>query len=432
MDSIGLNGIRQISINETGGNAANEESAYLTVNEYDELNQCIEQNKLERKFFVREVDNTLQIINYVGYIHLSTAAIEILPKFCRLDKKKAQEKLFEMVETVYQGGDEPITSATTISELNDSQCNWFELIASVFADKLKKGLMKGAVSAYVQVENNQPFLRGRLLISKHITNIVGTTGKAYCQYDEFSMDNMLNRILKQAVNLLIGKVGNAKTLNLLKFCLRCFADVDDIRSKVAELEKVKIDRTNHRFLAAFNLAKLLLAGRSTINAAGKSSSFALLFRMDDLFEKYITSVMKKCSKYEVIAQEKRYNLAADSEGNHKCFFIEPDIVVRQGSKELIIDTKWKCIGSQYGPAREDYFQMYVYLTRYNAADTGILLYPHMNGCDNEGQLKSYDLQGISHSVKNKRLLIYTINYENSVEDIQKKLEAMIETGLSGG
>ncbi|WP_322353668.1 5-methylcytosine restriction system specificity protein McrC [Bacillus toyonensis] len=47
------------------------------------------------------------------------------------------------------------------------------------------------------------------------------------------------------------------------------------------------------------------------------------------------------------------------------------------SKHLLINTKWKSkmFGNRLGMKRIDLFQMYAYLTRYDCAQTAILIYP---------------------------------------------------------
>ncbi|GMA98823.1 hypothetical protein [Pelosinus sp. IPA-1] len=391
----------------------------LTNREANEMASYIKQSNLDNCNFVWG-RQSLRIINYVGYIRLSTVAIEILPKTGTATGEHSRKVLLDMLyHSRYCEVD-----YSAISELKDVKHNLFEIFGYLFAENLKKELLRGAAASYMLVENNLTVLKGRLQVSKQISNLCRGTGKAYCQYDEFTIDNALNRILKWAALYLIHKVRNERTVALLKFCLLHFDEVDGREVSSVHLDRVKFDRTNQRFLNAFTLAKMFLLDRSPISSTGTNQNFALLFSMSDLFEKYISVVMKRYIDYQVYAQHAKYKLLVNERTERGTYSLQPDLVLCDNECEkLIVDTKWKAISDssfRHGVKREDYFQMYAYLTRYSTVDTVILLYPHNSNITRGSaqMLESYYLEDQPY----KRLRVYTVDYEcieKTVEDLKK-------------
>lgn len=397
----------------------------LTSREADELASYIKQSNLDNCHFVWSRQG-LRIINYVGYIRLSTVAIEILPKTGIATGEHGRKVLLDMLyHSRYSEVD-----YSAISELKDIKHNLFEIFGYLFAENLKKELLKGATASYMLVENNLAVLKGRLQLSKQIGNICRGTGKAYCQYDEFIIDNVLNRILKWAALYLIHKVQNEQTLSLLKFCLLHFDEVDVREVTSTHLNRVKFDRTNQRFINAFTLAKMFLLDRSPTSSTGKSQNFALLFNMSDLFEKYISVVMKHYLEYQIFAQQMKYKLLINERTERGTYYLQPDLVLCDNECErLIVDTKWKVISDNFfrrGVKREDYFQMYAYLTRYSTVSTALLLYPHNSNITlGAGQmLESYYLE----DQPNKRLRVYAVEYE-SLEKTVENLKMIVRENL---
>lgn len=397
----------------------------LTMKEADELARYIDRSNLKKSNFMWG-RHGLRIVNYVGYIRLSTVGIEVLPKTGLATGEHSRKVLLDLL---YHSGYCNV-AYSAISELKDIKHNLFEIFGYLFAENLKRELLKGAVAAYVSTENNLPVLKGKLLINKHLTNVIRGTAKAYCQYDEFSIDNLLNRILKMAAAYLLHKVRNEKTLTLLKFCLLHFDEVDENQVMLSDFDKVKFDRTNNRFFVSFTLAKLLLLGRSSVSSVGSNQNFALLFSMNELFERYISVQTRRHIDYNVHLQHARYKLLVNEKTNYGVYTLKPDIVISDDEQEfLIIDTKWKAVSDKYfrhGVSREDYFQMYAYLTRYKAVETVILLYPHnSNVSSGPAQcLESYYLDGQPE----KKLKVYTVDYEDVGRTIDN-LKAIVNENI---
>lgn len=386
----------------------------LTLAEAKELREYIKTQKLERQYFLWSLES-LKIINYVGFIQLSTVSIEILPKVS--SQKNPREVLLKMlIVSRYLDID-----YSPLASLQLAKRNLFEIFGYIFALRLKQELFYGIYSTYQECEDNLSFQKGKIVFSRQINNAMKHIPKAYCNYHEFTADNEMNRLFKFVINLLLRKIRTAKTLDLLRYCLLNFPNVSDVTPNIIDADKVFFDRTNQRFYPSFSLAKIFLANCSTVSTAGGYFSFSILFKMNDLFERYVSIVAKKAlTSYKVNLQHKEIKLLINEKTNKGVFWLKPDIVVESESNQLIIDTKWKVISSQYfrhGVARDDYFQMYAYLTRYASAQGAILLYPYNESIASGpgAPLESYFLENND----TKKLKVYSISWDDSEKTTQE-------------
>ena len=165
---------------------------------------------------------------------------------------------------------------------------------------------------------------------------------------------------------------------------------------------------------------MILNGYSSTGNKGDNKSFAILFEMNEVYERYIINLLSiHLENYIVHSQHTKYKL------------LKPDIVIEHNKKyKIIIDTKWKMVDSntiRHGVKREDFYQMYAYLTKYKDANAAILLYPSNENIHNndEGYLESWFLE----DEKSKKIRVYNIDIDNE-ENTVKKLRNIIQSNLN--
>ena len=396
----------------------------INEKEAEELESYIAIKDLERDNVVWG-RNTITFINYVGYIRLSTVDIEILPKISinNNDNELGRKALLNMLS---KSGKIKV-KFSDISSLNLYKMNLNEILSYLFAYKLQRELVKGPYKEYVYVEENSSVLKGSLLVKQQIINISSCVPKAYCRYEEFSMDNSLNQILNYCVKILLKEVGNRETIKLLRYAESCFVDITQGEINDFEIASYKFNRLNSRFNEVFILAKMIIKGYSALGNSGASKAFSILFKMNEVFERYITNLLNRSFEVGIIhPQHFKYKLLVNEDTDKGIFKLIPDIVIEQnGIEELIIDIKWKNISSSYnrhGVKREDLYQMYAYLTRYPNVKKVILLYPENENVDYKG--KSYLESWYLDNNESKKIRVYTVNLEseeNTINSLEKIL-----------
>lgn len=394
----------------------------ITREEADELYKFIVKNKLDEDNIIWGRKG-ITFINYVGYIKLPKFSIEILPKIDinSVEPDKCRKALLNMLQKCGLIK----VNYSEIGLLNNYHQNLNEILAYLFAKTLQSELVKGAYLEYITREENTNALKGKLLITKHITNIAENKNKAYCGFEELCIDNSLNQIFKQCIMKLIRNVKNSETIKILKHCLGNLVDVTDREINYSEIQSYDFSRLNIRFEPVYILAKMLISGYSSTGSKGEEKSFSILFKMNEVFEKYVAKILyENITNCQVHVQHNKYKLMIKEGKNTGVFQLKPDIVFESnGKQKLLIDTKWKRIDSssnRHSVKREDLYQMYAYLTRYPDAECVILLYPHNEFINKESGevLESWYLE----NMPDKKIRVYSIELSDERKTVQKLMK----------
>ena len=353
----------------------------------------------------------IRALNYVGVVQVPGLVIEVLPKidnspedeagpFLRDDKQalRAQHNLLYMLSFTRKI---PIRDRD-LASLRLQRLPLLEALIMIFAEQLLGELGKGLDRSYVHREENARFLKGKLLLAKHIRHNAAHKERVFIGYDEFISDTWLNRILKAACRHLLGIAKSSSTQRRLREAMLHFADVSDHRIKEHHFAKVHLDRNTERFSTLLGFCKIVLKQSAATPSHGKTSTFSLLFPMEMLFEEFIAEFIRKHSEefglhrsmLHIQATHRiEYLLMNDRE--QKKFQLKPDIIIDSAPQrtKVIIDTKWKRLKSdkedaKNGVLQSDLYQLYAYAHRYDSPDN-VLLYPKVRGVT----AKTYTLVG---------------------------------------
>jgi len=196
-----------------------------------------------------------------------------------------------------------------------------------------------------------------------------------------------------------------KDKKLLKMCELVFDDVSFSKFDIDNLD-IHFNRLNGRFKDSFEFALLLLKKSIPMFDDGKKS-FAFLFDMNELFEKFIGQMIK--NNYDnVIIPNKNKKFGE--------LYLRPDII----KDNMIIDCKYKCITDDKIASREDRYQMYIYANNYDNMTHTMLLYPkHIDNIEKTIVL------GDNHKKVELKMrsidLYFNGGYEEYIEHMKKRL-----------
>ena len=401
----------------------------ITVEEADELNRYIIKESLKQSN-ISWGRNSITFINYVGFIKLSTVSIEILPKI-NISSKEHHKSRKALINILNKSGIIKF-NYSNVGMLNMYNMSLNEILTLIFAKTLQRELVKGPYLEYVNIEENSKALKGSIVVKEHIKNISSCRSDVYCRYEEFSMNNKLNQILNTCINKSIKDVKNSDTIKILNHLKVVYSDVSTIDITNKEAMDFKFTRLNSRFESSLLLAKMILNGYSSIGNKGDYKSFAILFEMNEVYERYITNLLSTyLDDYIVHPQHNKYKLLRNEKTSKNIFSLKPDIVIEDNKKyKIIIDTKWKKIDAntvRHGVKREDFYQMYAYLTKYEDANAAILLYPSNENIHNNGDqyLESWFLE----DEQSKKIRVYKIDLDNEEKTV-KKLINIIQSNLN--
>jgi len=319
---------------------------YENQNISDALALHVKNNKELHSYFSINFDG-IKPDNYCGFLHVDNQDYFIVPKITTEDKNL--DIFLYMLIYAY----DIKLSNDDLANFSNTKHRFFEIFIRHFSDKLLSEFKKGIFKKYITLEDNLKVLRGKYLIEKNFTNFYHQN--IYCEYDEFSMDNELNRFFLYAIKI-FKKFSSYQNLN------HCEMVLDEVELLHVDIDRhhIHFDRMNSRYKQSYELALMLLQKLIPLASSSINQSFAFLFDMSEVFEKFIGRIFQDIDSSTLLQVEKNF-------GNLK---LKPDIV----TKDCIIDTKYKKADSKGDISAQDKYQMFVYGTNFEMKDT-MLLYP---------------------------------------------------------
>ena len=317
----------------------------------------------------RTAKGRLKAGQVVGVLAIPGRTVEILPKIDGEDHavRMALVHMIDIARDLRVADGE-------IAALGTQRLDLLELLIRLFADRLRAALRNGLPRRYLACEEDLPFLRGRLDVIRQTTHLAVRPDRLACRFDELSENTPLNRVLKAAVKRLADRARTAANVRSLAELAARFESVGDSRAPLDE--QVGLDRTNAAFHNLYLLACLFLRGDWQSTASGSAPGFALLFPMNDLFEKFVGRSLKRAlPPGSVHLQHNHRHALADADG--PLFWLKPDVKIDTPDGVVILDTKWKRLKpdkENLGVEQADVYQMLAYGRAYEAKRL-ILLYP---------------------------------------------------------
>ncbi|MFW0743083.1 McrC family protein [Aliarcobacter butzleri] len=374
-----------------------------TIYEYEEIK---EENNRELKTHI--IDNsslhqyfkldwkTLKARQYCGILNFNNQDFYILPKIANRNDEKNLNIFIYMLMYAY----DVKLSNEQIASCANQKHTILEVFIQMFANELLQELKKGLYKEYLTKQDNLPVLKGKYLINENLKYNF-TKNKIYCEYDEFSPNNSLNQFFLYTVKYLQKFVKDKK---LLKQCELIFDEVEYKSVDINRLETINFNRLSVRFKISFEIALLLLRQSIPLFNQDKKS-FAFLFDMNVLFEKFIARMVKELDN----------NAKIQNQDNFRDLTLKPDIIL----KNQIIDTKYKRIKSIEDIKQSDKLQVFSYGINYKIENVMLLYAKHLDNI-------KYDLVLGKESIVNLKIRTIDLNfsannYKEYIDEIMERL-----------
>lgn len=395
---------------------------------------CLFAQSEKNENFIRHFKNQkrdfIKAQNYVGIIQTPYGTLEILPKCFRGDtlqeqgvsltkgeKQKQRENIksffkFETFQNQFKVKnptiqdftlfDTPQKSAqrflihclsffkqklikkSQISSIDTCNTPLLDVFMQMFCQELLEVCKKGIRHDYVTIEENRPYLKGKLLFSGQIQHNLVHKERFYTSSDEYIADIAPNRLIKSTLELINSKATSHATLTLINQCLEIFEEIPSS----GNIEGDFLSCTNSRHFSYYdNLlewCKLFLQGNSFSAYSGESKAYALLFPMEKLFESYVAHMFKQNNPNTTIHTQSSSQHLLYTKNNSPLFQLKPDLLfeIKEGEKKrkIIADTKWKPLKNaedkKHGIAQSDLYQVFAY-AHYHQAQEVWLIYPKL-------------------------------------------------------
>lgn len=333
------------------------------------LEQLSKQTGIEvLKPIVRNGQLQFQARQYVGVLRLGRRTIQIFPKIHRSyhQEQRYQEASRNLLIMLDYAGYLGIREVN-LAALERSQ-NWFEVLIYLFASHLQQEWQKTTYRSYQPVDAVLPVLKGKWQIAtqlrrpeqQHLFTVT---------YDEFTVDNPLNRVFRYVVEKLwqlTRDSNNRQSLTKLRYWMDEVTLLPVITTDMAK--QIQLSRLNKQYEPLLNLACLFLERLGVQLSASDVNTFSFVFDMNQLFERFITSFIQRhrneilpsyLEQCKLLPQGQRaVKYLANREGQ-RVFRLKPDLTFQVSDQfPVVMDIKYKQLNEsdrKLGIAESDFY-----------------------------------------------------------------------------
>ena len=308
--------------------------------------------------------------------------------------------------------------------------NIHDLFAAILICGVRAQIKAGLYRDYIPKEEVLPGLRGQIKIADTIRQKSRPQGKLVCVYDEFTENSPHNRVLKSIMLLLLHH-GDVKSENKKSLCklLLYFDDVSNIRPSEIHWDMLKYHRNNAAYRMLLEICRLVVEGLLLTTEAGEHKLAAWLSdeKIYYLYQRFVFAFYRR--NRPELAPSASYIKWDITQGEKSEYLptMQSDIILHNGKKTIIIDTKYYSKTMQSHREHTTYisqnlYQIYAYVTNYSKGTsgevTGVLLY-----AKTDEAITPYGEMVISGN----RIRLKTLDLNRSFSDICELLNSIADT-----
>lgn len=351
-----------------------------------------------------------------------------------IDRNKQIRNIYYMIAYASRSMEklQYIEKSEGMERFNNVSDLFSEILSEGVATQLKRGLYR----KYISVNESLTTLKGKLDINGTIGHRLKREMRLSCDHDEYSANNIFNRILKTAMSALIysGDVSD-KMRNKLKKDLLFFSRIDYIEPSAIRWDALVFEKQNQSYRLLMFVCRLILDNMLYSESGKQNVKIALTDIdvnkfMDKIYEKFILNYYDYHYKNRGIkASAKQIQWRLESDDDEFLPAMQTDITLRYGGKTLIIDAKYY---SHITVKRRDFdkrtyhsgnlYQIFTYVKNADVNDdksvSGMLLYAKTDE-DVIPENRDYKIAGNTVSV-------YTLDLNKDFADIASQLNKIAD------
>jgi len=270
-----------------------------------------------------------------------------------------------------------------------------DLLAWLFARRLRHQLGLGMPQEYVGQRDDLPMVRGRIEFARQATVLFGRPDVIACAWDDFTPNTALARLLRCATELLLTHVRLPGAAADLRDALAMLEEVEPVHplEALSAANNIRWSRLNARWRPCHDLALAVLRGLGREMHAGGTESFVFLLDMNSLFESYCSRWIERTSSAVVHEQVRLGTLLVSPTQK---LGQDADFLWHQGDEVWVGDAKYKRPVGEDWPKIDDVRQLICYgqlATKRHPNKTSRLMLLHpTTGDEMAEQWQTYDGQ----------------------------------------
>jgi 5-methylcytosine-specific restriction enzyme subunit McrC len=389
--------------------------------------------------------------SWVGVIAFSNFELQIKPK---LHAGSENSTLAEMLDFISDVHDLKIFRHRR-RNFDAEGFSLFDLTIASFADACEEVVLKGILADYVSTQDKLPVLRGRLMLLNQLKT--ARFDQLECLYDDQSTNIPENKLLLAALTACALKVRNRALASQVRRLAAIFEDaanIDDFQFDEAyALQRQNYNRLNAYYRRAHSLAALIMAGLShkDIFATGAPQCFSFLFKMSEVFEKFVTKLLTlelATINYKVHFQKEDSHIIWNAQTNTSHASLRPDILIENKARPgvfLPVDAKYKNYDAPFNDddgthlhddlaqkvTTPDIYQTFAYAHGFGHGQhalipTSIILYL---STASDATIKRIHVRRRLDDTVSGELIVVPINIENSLSALKQQRQTAVMTDL---
>lgn len=274
----------------------------------------------------------------------------------------------------------------------DEPSDTLDLLARIVAEEARAIARRGLARDYVGLEEELAAPRGRIDFQRSVARQTRRRGRLACAFDELSVDQPFNQILKATARLLLDSDQlSSRRRDEMAGVVVGLRKVSDIRAERSILGRIQIQGDLRRYRGALAVCDLVL-GCLLPSRHGRGSKFAEVLedevRMAAVFEEFLRNFYRlEQSDFSVGSEVMRWDAEAEVASWSLLPVMRTDITLRSAKRVVVADAKY--YASAFSGAGEKpklhsahLYQLFAYMEHADrgtgAVIDGLLVYPKVD------------------------------------------------------
>lgn len=216
----------------------------------------------------------------------------------------------------------------TPEDMGEEAFNQVEmLLSAILLQGITRQFRRGLYKEYVEGEGLLKVLRGKIDMHETIRLKTQVSRQIYCHYDEFSVNNIYNQVLKALCLLILQRERlSTKELKRFKRLLISFHEVEDISLNSIAWRKLSYEKNKFPYKMLIHIGYMIFSGIHIDTSTGKGYIDYKLF--NNLYKQFIYRFFET----ECLGVEVSYEKIADEEE------VDSDLLLLRENKIMLLHT----------------------------------------------------------------------------------------------
>lgn len=303
--------------------------------------------------------------------------------------------------------------------------NAAELCAAILIKGVFSQLKRGLGKEYIVQTEEISTLRGKIDISASVKEQTMLRKRLVCNYDEFSVNSYMNRIIRTTMDTLVRSNISKDRKKQLRKLLIYFAEVEPLNRESINW-KLQFNKNNQTYQMLISICYLILKGllQTTSDGSTKLMDFLDEQRMCRLYEKFILEYFKK-EHPEVKASASQIPWDTDDGYREMLPVMQSDIMLKQGDRTLVIDAKYYAhtTQKQYDVNTlhsGNLYQIFTYVKNLDTGNTG-----NVSGMLLYAKTDELVLPNNNYKMGGNAISVKTLDLDCDFAEIRKQLDDIV-------